>query len=123
MIKFNENDKILSNIAKIVEKRAKGEIDLTLLVDESLGEYNGKYENGVITGGSHHSILELCGKFLRNPKMENMEFHSHKEACGIYLASHNNNYYLEAPLEEIYDYMADLALWGMNLVMMWFRIC
>ena len=123
MIKFNENDKILSNIAKIVEKRAKGDIDLTLVLDESMGEYKGKYENGVITGGSHHSILELCGKFLRNPKMENMEFHSHKEACGIYLASHNNNYYLHAPLEEIYDYMADLALWGMNLVDMWFSMC
>ncbi len=123
MIKFNENDKVLSNIAKIVEKRAKGEINLTLLLDESLGEYNGKYENGVITGGSHHSILELCGRFLRNPKMENMEFHSHKEACGIYLASHNNNYYLEAPLQEIYEYMEDLALWGMNLVEMWFSIC
>ncbi len=123
MIKFNENDKILSNISKIVEKRAKGEIDLTLVLDESLGEYNGKYEDGVITGGSHHSILELCGRYLRNPKMGNVDFHSHKEACGIYLASHNHNYYLEAPLEEIYDYMEDLALWGMNLVMMWFSIC
>ncbi len=123
MIKYDEKDKVLSNIAKIVEKRAKGDIDLTLVLDKSLGEYNGKYENGTVTGGSHHSILELCGRFLRNPKMENMEFHSHKEACGIYLASHNNNYYLEAPLEEIYDYMADLALWGMNLVMMWFSIC
>ena len=123
MIKFNENDKVLSKIAGIVEKRIKGESNLTLILDESLGEYNGKYEDGVISGGSHHSILELCGRYLRNPKMENMDFSSHKEACGIYLASHNNNYYLHAPMEEIYEYMNDLALWGMNLIMMWFSIC
>ena len=123
MIKFNENDKILSNIAKMVEKRAKGEINLTLVLDESLGEYNGKYENGTIKGGSYHSIVELCGRFLRNPKMENIEFHSNKEVCGMYLASHNNNYYLHAPLSEIFDYMEDLALWGMNHIKMWFSIC
>lgn len=123
MIKFNVNDKILSNISRIVEKRAKGEINLTLVLDENLGEYNGKYENGVITGGSYHSILELCGRYLRNPKMKNTEFHSHKEACGIYLASHRNNYYVEAPLSELYDYVEDLALWGMNLIQMWFSIC
>lgn len=122
MITFNENDKVLSNIAKIVEKKAKSEINLTLVLDENIGEYNGKYEDGIITGGSHHSILELCGRFLRNPQMKNMEFHSHKEVCGIYIASHNNNYYLHAPLSEIYDYMDDLALWGMNFVEMWFSI-
>lgn len=123
MIKFNENDKILSNIAKMVEKRAKGEINLTLVLEESLGEYNGKYENGTIKGGSYHSIVELCGRFLRNPEMENIDFRSHKEACGIYLASHNHNYYLEAPLDEIFEYIEDLALWGMNLIEMWFSIC
>ena len=64
MIKFNKNDKILANIAKMVEKRAKGDINLTLVLDETLGEYNGKYENGTIKGGSYHSVLELCGRYL-----------------------------------------------------------
>ena len=39
MITFNENDKVLSNIAKIVEKKAKSEINLTLVLDENIGDY------------------------------------------------------------------------------------
>ena len=35
---------------------------------------------------------------------------------GIYLATHFNNYYEAAALEELERYVEDLSLWGFNLL-------
>lgn len=120
MIKYNSNDKILSNIARVVEKRAKRELNLTLVLDKTMDEFDAKYEDGVITSGSYHGVIEVCGRVLRNPNLENDTFHSHKELCGMYFASHNHNFYEIAPVEELCDYVEELALWGMNTIKMWF---
>ena len=48
MINYNKEDKILSNIARIVEKRAKKELNLTLVLDSAMDEFDSKYEDGVI---------------------------------------------------------------------------
>ena len=66
MVSFNKADVILSNVARITESRTNA--DITLVVDNSMSEFEGKIENGVFTAGSHSQLLYLVGKFLRNPE-------------------------------------------------------
>jgi hypothetical protein len=121
MIHFDSQDKILANIARIVEKRLKDKnTELTLVLDESMGEFNSKFEDGVITAGSHADILYVAGKYLRHPDMENGEFHSFKPICGLYWATHNRGYAECAPMEELYEDLEEQALWGMNIFKVWF---
>ena len=121
MIKYDKNDKILSNIARIVEKRLKTDADITLVIDKSMNELDSKIENGVISAGAYGQLTDAAGRYLRNPLIEG-KFHSEKVISGIYFASHNSNYYVSAPLEEIYEYIEELALWGMNTLHMWFDL-
>lgn len=120
MIVYNKDDMTLSNIARIVENRLKENLDITLLIDKSFDEYSGKIEDGIIiTAGSHHQMLDLCGRVLRNKRIRG-EFTSYKKMSGMYFATHFNNYHDASPLSELYRYIEDLALWGMNTLKLWF---
>ena len=121
MIKYDKNDHILSNIARIVKKRLKCDRDITLVIDKSMGEKESKIENGVISAGAYGQLLDAIGRYLRNPEISGT-FTSFKDICGMYFASHNSNYYVSAPLEELFEYIDDLALWGMNTMRMWFDL-
>lgn len=118
MVNFNRLDKKLTNVARIAESRIKD--DITIVLDETMGEFTGKIEDKVFTAGSYAQLLYLLGKYARNPNIENGVYRSNKEVCGIYFASHNNNFYEVGPLQEIFDHIDDLALWGMNTLQMWF---
>jgi len=39
---------------------------------------------------------------------------------GIYFATHFHNFYQVAPIEEVTQYIEDLALWGINSYLVWF---
>ncbi len=121
MIIYDENDKILSNIARVVRKRLPENTDVELRIDKSMDEMDSEIKNGVISAGAYGQLLDAAGRFLRNPKVSG-KFHSYKTISGMYFASHNSNYYVSAPLEEIYEYIEDLALWGMNTMRMWFDL-
>ena len=121
MIKFDKNDEILSNIARVVGKRLPENTDVELRIDKSMDEMDSEIKNGVISAGAYGQLLDAAGRFLRNPKVSG-KFHSYKTISGMYFASHNSNYYVSAPLEEIYEYIEDLALWGMNTMRMWFDL-
>ncbi len=118
MVYYNKLDEKLSNIARIAKKRITD--DITIVIDSDMNEFEGKIEDKVFTAGSHSQLLYLIGKYVRNPKIENGTFKSNKELCGMYFASHNNNYYQNAPLEETCELIDELALWGMNALKMWF---
>ena len=123
MIHYDHQDKILANIARVIEKRLKDKnTELTIVLDESMGEFNSKFEDGVITAGSHADILYVAGKYLRQPDMENGEFHSFKPICGLYWATHNHGYAECAPMEELYNDLEEQALWGMNHLKIWFSM-
>lgn len=120
MIKFDRNDAILANIARIIEKRLKDEDSiLEIVLDESLGEHEGRLEGGVILGGSYTEILYAAGRILRDPTICDQSFRSHKKICGLYWATHNMGYSEAAPLDELFEDMEDQALWGMNTLMFW----
>lgn len=122
MIKYNTLDPKLAKIAGIVEKRMKKPMDLELILDDSYDEYSGRIHGKTLYSGSHNMLLELAGRVLRHPELLKKDtiVHSHKEVCGMYFATHFNNYLDAAPLDEIREYMEDLALWGMNTFSLWF---
>jgi len=43
-----------------------------------------------------------------------------KQVRGIYFATHFNNFYHDAPVGEIEQYMEELALWGFNSLLVWY---
>lgn len=43
-----------------------------------------------------------------------------KPVRGIYFATHFNNFYHQAPIEEVRRYVEELALWGYNGLQVWF---
>ena len=122
MVKYNALDPVLVRIAGIVEKRMKKPMDLELVLDDSFDEYSGRINGNVLSASTHIQLLDLAGRVLRHPELleKDTTVKSHKEVCGIYFASHFRNFLDSAPLEEIYNYLEELALWGMNTFMIWF---
>ena len=76
MIKYNGNDEILCNIAAIAKKRLSSDCDITLCIDDTLGEFDGKICDGVISAGSYSQLLDTLGRYIRNPKIQNGSFHT-----------------------------------------------
>ena len=81
-----------------------------------------------VTGGSPSGLLYGVGKFLRTCRYDgSLQFSSWRGTSvprgslrGIYFASHFHNWYQQASEPEICRYMEDLALWGINAVMVAF---
>jgi len=81
-----------------------------------------------IAGGSPQALLYGAGKFLRTSLYSGSFRPSPWRGTsapqgllrGMYFASHFHNWYHQASKEEISRYMEDLALWGVNAVMVIF---
>jgi len=80
----------------------------------------------LILGEDEHSILYGLGKFLRTSGYDAVGFipsswrgQSAPQGSfrAIYAATHFNNFYQAAPVEEVCRYLEDLALWGANAVL------
>lgn len=87
--------------------------------------------NGVpaVVGNDERGLLYGVGKFLRKSRYLSDRFVPapwrgvsvpQRELRGIYFATHFHNYYHLAPVEEVNRYIEELALWGVNLLMVWF---
>ncbi len=82
-----------------------------------------------ITGNDRLGLLYGVGKFLHTsgysaagltPSAWRGVSIPKKPLRGIYLATHFHNYYHEAPIEEIKQYVEDISLWGVNTLAVWF---
>jgi len=81
-----------------------------------------------IRAGDQRGLVYGMGKFLRTSRYEEgIEPSSWRGACapdkplrGIYLASHFHNWYHEAPTLDVAEYVEELALWGINAIVVWF---
>lgn len=81
-----------------------------------------------ISGGTPRGVLYGVGKFLRTSSYDGHFVPSSWRGTsvpqgnvrGMYFATHFHNWYHQAPEEEITRYMEDLALWGVNAVMVIF---
>jgi|GEM_PF-4455159 len=83
----------------------------------------------LICGSDSRGILYGLGKFLRLADYGSSCFDVSPmqklvspaiSDRGIYFATHFNNYYECAPLDEINTYIEDQALWGANAIWTWF---
>jgi len=67
----------------------------------------------------HESVYEKDGMIPWNG--EGM-FSLEKPFRGIYFAVHFKNFYHSAPVEEVCEYITDLALWGFNVFVFWYDL-
>lgn len=81
-----------------------------------------------ITGGSPRGLLYGVGKFLRTSRYDGTFYPSpwrgtsipHGSLRGMYFATHFHNWYHQASKPEITRYIEDIALWGVNAIMVIF---
>ncbi len=82
-----------------------------------------------ITGNDERGLLYGVGKFLRTSQYGPESFVPGSwrgtsvpslPVRGIYFATHFHNFYHDAPIEQVERYVEDLALWGYNVVNVWF---
>ncbi len=109
-----DDDNAQLNIELVTEKMSDSES--YRIVDD--GDSNIR-----IIGSDERGLLYGVGKFLRTSRFDQGGFTSGTwrgtsaptgKVRGIYLASHFNNFYEAAPIEEVQTYLDELALWGIN---------
>lgn len=120
----------------VVSTEGKGELTVELLLQPGLGAEgfmiaDGKDGRIRIAGNDRRAVLYGIGKFMRTSAYGQAGFTAsawrgtsrpEKPIRGIYLATHFHNYYQTAPVEEVERYIEDLALWGINTVVVWYDI-
>jgi hypothetical protein len=137
---------VLQNIGRVfvrqIESRcdakvvSKGDAPLTveLMIEPGIGEEGYKIADGPngtirIIGNDARGVLYGVGKFLHTSVFGSQGF-SPSAWRGtsvpkmphrlMYLASHFQNYYQVAPIEDVTRYVEDLSLWGVNGLVVWF---
>jgi hypothetical protein len=129
-------------LARQVERRcdarvvAQGEAPLAveLAIEPGIGAEGYKIADGTtgtvrIIGNDDRGLLYGVGKFLHTSTYGSQGFTlgswrgvsvPKMPVRGIYLATHFQNYYQVAPIEEVARYVEDLSLWGVNSFLVWF---
>lgn len=127
-------DVLIARIEERSDARCRPDASLTVsLALDATGEDRYRIEDapgGVsITGGSRSGLLAGIGTFLRasqydgegfTPSAWRGESTAAGDMRGIYFATHFQNWYEMASDAEIQRYVEDLALWGMNHLMIAF---
>ncbi len=72
-----------------------------------------------ISGGDDRGLLYGAGRYCRSPQWRG-ESTPRRPVRGMYFATHFHNFYHDAPVAEVEDYIAELALWGCNALSVWF---
>lgn len=117
-----------------VVTRGEAPLTITLALDPALKPEGFRIRdvapgNIEVAGQNERGVLYGLGKFLRTSRYDQGGYTSgtwrgtsvpQKPARGIYFATHFHNYYHEAPVEEIGRYVEDLALWGLNELVVWY---
>lgn len=87
------------------------------------------HEGVKVTGHDERGLLYGIGKLLRDADYADGTFKlgswrgsskPDKKVRGIYFATHFHNYYHDAPVDELIAYLEDIALWGFNVISVWF---
>lgn len=114
---------IIRRIVRRYERYLPADAELELSVSTALSEESFTISEAVgktqIRGGSLRAAIYGLGRLLRQKDFRG-EDSPEKPERGIYFATHFGNFYDRAAPQELADYIADLALWGCNLVSVWF---
>jgi hypothetical protein len=82
-----------------------------------------------IAGNDARGVLYGVGKFLRTSRYDRGGFTPgtwrgtsmpKSTMRGMYFATHLHNFYHDAPLEEVRQYVQELGLWGFNSIGIWY---
>jgi hypothetical protein len=139
-------DPVVENIGRVFARQVQGRCDariiaqgeaplaVELAVEPGVGAEGYRIADGPggtirISGNDARGLLYAVGKFLRMSTYGPDGFTPGRwrGVCvpkmpvrGIYLATHFQNYYQVAPIEEVARYVEDLSLWGVNSFLVWF---
>lgn len=139
-ISFRTDDGPSAALANVLKKRIEARWDTVvsfgqpadLVLEYTAGNRFGeieKSENGYILRGTEAPDLwDMAGRLLHSiptggefrPAPLCGMFKTDKDLCSMYFATHFHNFYHSAPLPEIFEYIEDLALWGMEALAVWF---
>ncbi len=137
---------VLKNIAALfvrqVQQRCSAKVDadrdaaltVELAIEPGIGAEGFKIVDGKggtirIVGNDERGALYGIGKFLRTSRYDQGGFTAgtwrgtsvpEKPVRGIYFATHFHNYYHAAPIAEVQQYVEDVALWGYNVLLVWY---
>jgi hypothetical protein len=117
-----------------VTESGPADLVLQLRLDPTLSAEGFRISDGpqgeiVIAGCDARGLLYGVGKLLRASRYAPDAFlpgdwrgvsAPQTPVRGIYFATHFNNFYHEAPVQEIERYVEELALWGFNALSVWF---
>ena len=121
--------------AKVV-KEGDAPLTVELTIEPGIGDEGFKIADGPngtirIIGNDARGVLYGVGKFLHTSTYGSQGFTPSTwrgvsvpkmPVRGMYLATHMENYYHVAPVEEMTRYMEDLSLWGVNSFLVWFDL-
>jgi hypothetical protein len=115
---------------KVIQVPGRAEIDLGVSEGLSAEAYKIDGSGGAVrvAGGSSRGLLYGIGKFLRTSRYEGSfqpsafrgSSRPNGAVRGMYCATHFHNWYVQASEAEVRRYLEDLALWGVNAVMVVF---
>lgn len=124
MLKYEADYKIVADvIAKRLDNRGISDFDVELCGDLSLSDGAYRIENDRVYASDLSGMFSGAGRYLRETLSSGskitgkIECVPECEVRGVYFASHFHNFYHVAPLEELYEYLDDLALYGINAIM------
>jgi hypothetical protein len=119
--------------AKVVD-RGESPLTVELAIESGIGDEGFRIADGPkgtirIIGNDARGVLYGIGKLLHTSTYDSQGF-TPGTWRGVsvpkmphrlmYLASHFQNYYQVAPIEEVTRYVEDLSLWGVNGLVVWF---
>jgi hypothetical protein len=113
-----------------------GNADLVveLSLDPAIGKEGYRIADGAkgtihVIGQGDRGLLYGVGKFLRTSQYERGSFIPSAwrgrsapalPVRGVYFATHFHNFYHDAPIDEVRQYVEELGLWGANLLVVWY---
>jgi len=125
---------IKSRCNAIIVSDRTAELRIELSTDKGIAAESFRIDDGAdgtirIIGGDERGLIYGIGKFLHTSRFDQSSFMPSSwrgtstpegKVRGMYFATHFNNFYEAAPIGEVQEYLDDLALWGINYLLVTF---
>lgn len=109
----------MNKARELLERYWRQPTNVELTIRPGIGAEGFRIEDGRITGNDERGLIYGVGKFLRDPAWRGTS-KPDRALRPMYFATHFHNFYHDAPIADVCRYIEELALWGCNLLMVWF---